>query len=105
MSTTVVGIYQYMYWKFCCSQHYAGGEDFGIVSEMVTFVAQSTPGDAQCFSLTIFTDTLRESDETFSLVLPSQEVAVNPDRNELIITIEEGMHIRLLKLKLGVSYN
>lgn len=72
------------------SQCYAGGEDYGFVSEIITFAAQSMPGDTQCFSVTIFNDTLRESDETFNLVLTSQEVVVNLNRNELVVTIEES---------------
>lgn len=71
------------------------------MSEMVTFAAQSTPGDTQCFPVTVFNDTLRESDETFSLVLTSQEVAVDLERNELVITIEEG---EFAKFKLRATY-
>lgn len=66
----------------------AVGEDYEILDGTILFAEGSSSGDVQCFTVAIVADNEREdNDETFSLMLRSDQAVIDPDRNQFVVTI------------------
>ena len=73
--------------------YFTAGDDFFTTNPIVLFPPGTPPGIVDCFQVLIVPDSVVEGTESFTLLLRSLQVNVDPARSIIEVTILDGNHV------------